>query len=48
MSTRTLQYDLSDYAGKTIGVVVQVSGGGPKGRWANEEAFFDEISIVSE
>lgn len=41
---RTLQYPLDAYAGKTIGVVVKVSYGGPHGV-NNDEAFFDEISI---
>ncbi len=45
---RTLEYDLSAYAGQTVGVVVRAAAGGPKGQWANEEAFFDEISVVSE
>lgn len=45
---RTLQYDLSAYAGKTVGVVVRVTAGGPKGQWANEEAFFDEFSLITE
>ena len=42
---RTLEYDLKPYAGKTVGVIVKVAYGGPKGI-CNEEAFFDEISIV--
>jgi hypothetical protein len=45
---RTLEYDLSAHAGKTVGIVVRVAAGGPKGQWANEEAFFDEISVVIE
>ncbi len=45
---RTLEYDLQEYLGKTVGVVIKVSGGGPKHAWKNEEAFFDEISIGSE
>ena len=43
---RALEYDLADYAGKTLGVVVEVSAGGPKGWLTNEECFFDEISVV--
>ncbi len=41
-------YDLQEYLGKTVGIVIKVSGGGPKHAWKNEEAFFDEISSVSE
>jgi len=43
---RTLQYDLTEYAGKTVGIVLNVSYGGPHGV-LNEEAFFDEISVAS-
>ena len=42
---RTLEYPLQAYAGKTVGLAVKVSYGGPKGVF-NEEAFFDEISVV--
>jgi len=42
---RTLEYPLKEYAGNTVGIVVKVSYGGPKGVF-NEEAFFDEISVV--
>lgn len=42
---RTLEYDLKPYAGKTVGLIVKVAYGGPKGVF-NEEAFFDEISVV--
>jgi hypothetical protein len=42
---RTLQYDLKAYAGQTVGIVVEVSYGGPNGVM-NEEAFFDEVSVV--
>jgi len=45
---RTLEYDLSAHAGQTVGLVVRVAAGGPKGQWANEEAFFDDISVASE
>jgi len=31
-----------------VGLVIRVAAGGPKGQWANEEAFFDEISVVIE
>ena len=44
---QTLEYPLTDYAGKTVGIVVKVSYGG-KVAVMNEEAFFDEISVVSE
>jgi hypothetical protein len=43
-----LEYDLSAHAGKTVSLVIRVAAGGPKGLWANEEAFFDEISVVTE
>ncbi len=42
---RTLEYPLAPYAGQTVGLVVQVAYGGPHGV-CNEEAFFDEISVV--
>lgn len=42
---RTLEYPLKPYAGKTVGLVVKVAYGGPLGV-CNEEAFFDEISVV--
>lgn len=42
---QTLEYPLTDYAGKTIGVVIEVSYGGANALM-NEEAFFDEISVV--
>ena len=42
---QTLDYPLSDYAGKTVGIVVKVSYGGKIGA-VNEEAFFDEISVI--
>jgi len=45
---KQLEYDLSAHAGQTVGLVIRVAAGGPKGQWANEEAFFDEISVVSE
>jgi hypothetical protein len=41
---RTLEYPLEAHAGRTVGLVVKVSYGGPKGVF-NEEAFFDEISV---
>lgn len=42
---QTLEYPLTGYAGKTVGIVVKVSYGG-KVAAINEEAFFDEISVV--
>ncbi len=42
---QTLQYPLQQFAGKTAGIVVKVSYGG-KVPVMNEEAFFDEISVV--
>jgi len=44
---RTLRYPLDAFAGKTVGIVLRVSYGGPNGV-TNEEAFFDEISVVRE
>lgn len=44
---RTLKYDLHAYLGKNVGIIIKVSGGGPKHHWQNEEAFFDEISVVT-
>ena len=43
---QTIEYPLDQYAGKTVGIVVKVSYGGPHGIF-NEEAFFDEISIIT-
>ncbi len=45
---QTFEYDLSDHAGQTVGIVVKVSAGGPKSYWNNDEAFFDEISVLSQ
>ncbi|MGQ9592872.1 MAG: DUF2961 domain-containing protein, partial [Planctomycetota bacterium] len=46
---RVLERDLSEFSGRSVGVILKVSAGGPGGEWANEEAFFDEISVeVSE
>jgi multimeric flavodoxin WrbA len=42
---RMLEYPLRAFAGKTVGLVVKVAYGGPKGVF-NEEAFFDEISVL--
>ena len=36
---------VESYAGKTVSLVVRVAYGGPHGVF-NEEAFFDEISVV--
>jgi hypothetical protein len=36
---------LKPYAGKTVCLVVKVAYGGPLGV-CNEEAFFDEISVI--
>jgi len=44
---RVLEYDLSPLAGRTVGLIVRQSYGGPDGMF-NEEAFFDEISVVTE
>ena len=43
---RTFEYPLGPYAGQTVGLVVKVAYGGPKGL-SNEEAFFDEISVLN-
>jgi hypothetical protein len=45
---RTLRYDLSEYAGRTVVVLVTTSYGGAKSAGMNEEAFFDEISVLNE
>ena len=45
---RVLEFPLTAWAGKTIGLLVEVSYGGPKGLSMNEEAFFDEISVVTD
>jgi hypothetical protein len=42
---RTLEYPLKPYGGTTVGIVIRVSCGGPKGVF-NEEALFDEISVM--
>lgn len=42
---RALEYPLKPCASKTVGLVVRVAYGGPHAV-CNEEAFFDEISIV--
>ena len=42
---RTLEYPLGEYAGKTVGLMVKVAYGGPKGVM-NEEAFLDEITVT--
>ncbi len=44
---QTLDYPLKEYAGKTVGIVVKISYGGTVALM-NEEAFFDEISIVQQ
>jgi len=43
---RTLEYSLKEYSGKTVTIIITVASGGPNGHWANEEAFFDEISVI--
>jgi len=42
---RTLEYPLHAYAGQQVSLVIQVAYGGPHGV-CNEEAFFDEISVL--
>lgn len=44
---RTIEASLKPYAGRTVTLVVQAAYGGPKGVM-NEEAFFDEISVLPE
>ncbi len=41
----TLEYPLEKWAGKTVGLAVMVSYGGPNGVY-NEEAFVDEFSVL--
>ncbi|MDI9603451.1 MAG: DUF2961 domain-containing protein [Acidobacteriota bacterium] len=41
-----IEYDLAPYAGRDVGIALRVSYGGPNGIM-NDEAFFDEISIVN-
>ena len=43
---QTLEYPLTEYTGKTVGIIIKVSYGG-KIAALNEEAFFDEISVVA-
>lgn len=43
----TLELPLGSGEGRTVTVAVEVSGGGAKGVWANEEAFLDELSVVA-
>jgi len=43
---KTFDYDLSNYAGKTATVLIEVACGG-KNAWNNERAFFDEISVIT-
>lgn len=42
----TFNYDLSAFAGKTVGLVVETAAGGIN-QWFNEEAFYDEISVIA-
>ncbi len=44
---RTTEYPLRARAAKTIGLVVKVARGGPKGV-CSEDAFCDEISVVDQ
>lgn len=41
----TFGYDLSGFAGKTVALVVETAAGGVN-QWFNEEAFYDEISVI--
>lgn len=43
---RTLEYPLKKFAGMTVGIIIEVSYGG-KVAVMNEEAFFDEISVIA-
>jgi hypothetical protein len=45
---RTLEYDLSAHAGKTVTITLKAAAGGPKHPWHNDRAYFDEIRIVTE
>jgi hypothetical protein len=42
-----VEYPLPDSAGKTVGLILKIAGGG-KAPWLNEEAFLDELSVISE
>jgi hypothetical protein len=42
-----LDYELSAYKGKTVLIVVEIPAGGKNNQWFNEEAFFDEISLIT-
>jgi hypothetical protein len=44
---KSLEYSLDEFAGKTVGLVVRISYGGPRSPGMNEEAFLDEMSVVS-
>jgi len=41
----TFGYDLSGFAGKKVALVVETAAGGVN-HWFNEEAFYDEISVI--
>ena len=41
----TFEYDLSDYAGQRIIIMVKAGSGG-KHPWHNDRAYFDEISVI--
>jgi len=45
---RTLDYDISAHAGKTVTITLKAAAGGPKHAWHNDRAYFDEISIVTD
>ena len=44
---RVLELPLAPHAGKTVGLLLEVRYGGPNGV-RNEEAFFDEISVITD
>ena len=47
-SWRTLEYDVSKHAGRTLQIVLTAAAGGPKHPWHNDRAYFDEIRVIAE
>ncbi len=41
-------YNMDKYRGEVVAIVAEVSAGGKNNHWFNEEAFFDELSIIYE
>ena len=42
---KTFEYDLTEYAGRTVEILVKAGCGG-KHPWNNDRAYFDEISVI--